>query len=75
MSVIDIRKIEEEPTSKIVFYDEGVEYVTAASLTKHSDYFRIVDEDEERSLIIESKEQTEHLIKALQKAIELKWVS
>lgn len=73
MSVLDIRNTD-EPVSKIVFSDDGHNYVTATSLEKRSDHFRIVDEDDNCNLIVESKQQAEHLIKALQKAIELKWV-
>lgn len=74
MSVLDIRKTADEPITNIVFADEGRNYVTATSLMKRSDHFRIVDEDDDSNLIIESKEQAENLIKAIEKAIELNWV-
>lgn len=73
MSVIDIRNESAEVT-KIVFSDDGDNYVSATHLEKRDDHFRIIDEDSRNSVIIESKEQGENLIKALQKAIELKWV-
>lgn len=74
MSVIDIRK-DYNKVDKIVFSDEGFNFVTASFLKHSDDHFSIVDESGTDSVLIESVEQAENLIKALQKAIELKWVS
>lgn len=75
MSTIDIRNTGESPVNEIIFASDGYNYTVATTL-KHGggDHFYIYDEDESDSVIIESKEQAENLIKALQKAVELNWV-
>lgn len=74
MSEIDIRNESIAPIDKIVFSDRGLNYIVATHLKKADEYFVIMDEESRDSVIVESREQTENLIKALQKAIELKWV-
>ena len=75
MSEIDIRN-NSVTVDKIVFSDEGFNFVTVTHL-KHAvtgDHFEIVDENERNSVIVESELQARNLIKALEKAIELRWV-
>lgn len=76
MSAIDIRNAGVETIDKIVFSDEGSNYVIATHLTqgKGEDCFKIVTEDCRESVIVESKEQAQNLIKAIDKAIQLGWV-
>ncbi|MNC20732.1 hypothetical protein D3C75_686950 [compost metagenome] len=76
MSEIDIRN-DGVKIDKIVFSDCGFNFVTATHL-KHAssgDHFKIGDENYRDSVIIESETQARNLIKALEKAIELRWVS
>lgn len=74
MSSIDIRNESEEVT-EIIFSDEGNSYVVATKVERYvTDSIKIVDEDDRANVIIESKEHAENLIKAIQKAIELRWL-
>lgn len=75
MSVIDIRNESGEEVTNIVFADEHSFYVNATYLVKGDEgtVFRIYDEDDE-FVNVTSKEHAENLMKALHKAIELKWV-
>lgn len=74
MSTIDIRGIAVSPVTRIVFADQHESFVNATHLIKGDDLVvRIYDEDDD-FLNVTSAEHAENLIKALHKAIELKWV-
>ena len=70
MTTIDIRKVDQETITEIVFYDD-------CGLTKNDD--NNVDIKYESGVMrgscycVECKEEAENLIKAIQKALELGW--
>jgi hypothetical protein len=78
MSTIDIRQVEDtSEVNKIIFSNGGDRYVTGSYLLHRQyrlDTITILDEEEDSEIIIESVEQVENLIKALNKAVELGWV-
>lgn len=73
--IIDVRDDVDTVVDTIVFADGSDSYINAVRLDKGSSesILRIYDEEDD-FVCITSKEHAENLIKALQKAIEFRWV-
>ena len=74
MATIDIRNTSEDAIDTITFASASSVSYICGKLVKGGNDVEVQDpEDDYRSLVIESKEDAENMIKALQKAIELGW--
>lgn len=76
MAMIDIRSNEQSEITKIKFADESRRYHNAQYLVKGIDRVVEIEScDGLAGITIASEEDAHHLIKALQKAIQLGWWS
>lgn len=73
MTTIDIRNVCEQQIEEIQFADEGDYYNVQFLIREDENNNVTIKANHAEPLVIESKEDAENLIKALQKAMELGW--
>lgn len=75
MSTFDVRKPASLEINKLLFSDGGSRFIVGTTIGRNStDSIFISAEQGNDSIVLESVEQVQNLIKALNKAVELGWV-